>query len=316
MHSFHGIIPPVSTLFTPDGRFDSAAQARLIDKMIAGGVHGLFFLGSNGEAAHMTAEMRFEIAEFTIAHVAGRVPVLIGISVPGTSESIAFARHAEAHGADGIVAINPYYSPLGEENLYRYFVAIAEAVPLPMMIYNFPAVTGQDLSPELIVRLARDCPSIIGLKDTVDTLSHIRRVIQTVKPVRPDFLVFSGFEEYMLGTLAMGGDGCVPASGNFAPHLTVSIYEAFRAGDYAKVFAGQNRLINILPLYSLESPFYGIIKQAMKMTGFSDATTVLPPSLDATPASVALIRKALTAAGVLAETKPRQQDKAFEAAAS
>lgn len=316
MHSFHGIIPPVSTLFTPDGRFDRNAQARLVDKMIAGGVHGLFFLGSNGEAAHMTADMRFEVAEFAIAHVAGRVPVLIGVSVPGTIESIAFARHAEAHGADGMVAINPYYSALGEENLYHYFRDIAEAVPLPMMLYNFPGVTGQDLGPDLILRLARDCPSIVGLKDTVDTLSHIRRVIQTVKPVRPDFLIFSGFEEYMLGTLAMGGDGCVPASGNFAPHLTVGIYEAFRAGDFAKVFAGQKKLINILPLYALESPFYGIIKQAMKMTGFSDATTVLPPSMDATPASIAVIRKALTAAGVLGEEKQQKRDSVLERAAS
>ncbi len=316
MHSFHGIIPPVSTLFTPDGQFNRDAQAHLIDKMIAGGVHGLFFLGSNGEAAHMTTEMRLEIAEFSIAHVAGRVPVLIGVSVPGTTESIALARHAEAHGADGIVAINPYYSALGEENLYRYFRDVAESVAVPLLIYNFPGVTGQDLSPELILRLARDCPSIIGLKDTVDTLSHIRRVIQTVKPVRPDFLIFSGFEEYMLGTLAMGGDGCVPASGNFAPQLTVSIYEAFRAGDYAKVFAGQEKLINILPLYTLESPFYGIIKQAMKMTGFSDATTVLPPSMDAAPASIAIIREALTAAGAIGADKAQSEDRVLEHAAS
>jgi 4-hydroxy-tetrahydrodipicolinate synthase len=167
------------------------------------------------------------------------------------------------------------------------------------MVYNFPAVTGQDLSPELVLRLARDCPSIAGLKDTVDTLSHIRRVLHLIKPVRPDFLVFAGFEEYMLGTLAMGGDGCVPASGNFAPQMTVGLYEAFRAGDYETVFAWQKRLVNIPPLYTLESPFYSIIKNAMKMAGFADATTVLPPSADATPQSLAAIREALSKAGVL-----------------
>ena len=299
MTRFHGVIPPLSTLFHPDGSFDSASQAKLIDNMIAAGVHGLFVLGSNGEAAHMTHEMRLEVAEFCVAHIAGRVPVLLGISVPSTAESIDFAKHAQAQGADGMVAINPYYSKLSDENIFRYFRDIASAVPLPMMVYNFPAITGQDISPELVLRLARACPTIIGLKDTVDTLSHIRRCIQTVKPEFPDFLVFSGYEEYLLGTLLAGGDGCVPASGNFAPSLTVAMYEAFRAGDHAAAFEVFQRLIHVLPVYGLENPFYGIIKQGMKMVGFADATTVLPPCQDPSPESIVALRKALVVAGLL-----------------
>lgn len=299
MSGFHGIIPPVSTLFKPDGRFDPDAQAQLIDHMIAGGVHGLFFLGSNGEAAHMPAEMRLEVAQFCLSYVNKRLPVLIGISVPSTIETIRFGRHAVEHGADGVVAINPYYAKLSEENLYRYFREVSDAIDLPLMIYNFPAVTGQDLSPELVLKIARDCPRIVGLKDTVDTLSHIRRVIQLIKPERPDFLVFAGFEEYLLGTLAMGGDGCVPASGNFAPQVTVGLYEAFRAGRFDDVFAWQHRLVNIPPLYSIESPFYGVIKEAMKLTGFADATTVLPPTSRVAPTTRQSIKQALTRACIL-----------------
>ncbi len=298
---FHGIIPPVSTLFHPDGSFDRVQQAKLIDNMIAGGVHGLFFLGSNGEAAHMPVEQRFEVAEFCIGHVAGRVPVLIGISVPGTAGSIAIGQHAARHGADGVVAINPYYARLDEKSLYGYFRDVADAVPVPMMLYNFPGVTGQDLSPELVLHLARDCPSIVGLKDTVDTLSHIRRAIQLIKPARPDFLIFAGFEEYMLETLIMGGDGCVPASGNFAPQISIGVYEAFRAGDYAALLGWQRKLVHIPPLYALESPFYSVIKQAMKMVGFADAATVLPPVLEASPESIATIRRTLVQIGVLAD---------------
>ena len=299
MASFHGIIPPVSTLFHPDGSFNPEQQARLIDNMIAAGVHGLFFLGSNGEAAHMTSDMRREVAAFSIAHVAGRVPVLIGISVPGTAESIALAEHAAEHGADGMVAINPYYSSLSEENLYRYFKDIADAVPLPMMVYNFPAITGQDLSPALVLRLALDCPTIIGLKDTVDTMSAIRRAIQLIKPARPDFLIFTGYEEYLLGTLIAGGDGNVPASGNFAPSLTVGLYNSYMSGDYAAMIEWQKKLMTTLPLYTLETPFFGVIKQAMKMVGFADATTVLPPCHDVSEKGIAEIRKALTLAGLI-----------------
>ena len=272
--------------------------------MIAGGVHGLFFLGSNGEAAHMPAEQRLEVAEFCIEHVAGRVPVLIGISVPGTAGSIAFGQHAARQGADGVVAINPYYARLDDQNLYRYFRDIADSVPLPMMIYNFPGVTGQDLSPELVLRLARDCPTIVGLKDTVDTLSHIRRSIRTIKPERPDFLIFAGFEEYLLDTLIMGGDGCVPSSGNFAPQVSVGVYEAFRSQDYKALFAWQRKLVRIPPLYALESPFYSVVKQAMKMTGLADATTVLPPALEASSDSIETIRRTLLEMGVLDGSEP------------
>lgn len=297
--TFHGIIPPVSTLFHPDGSFNPEQQARLIDNMIDSGVHGLFFLGSNGEAAHMPTEQRREVAEFCTAHVAGRVPVLIGVSVPSTAESIEIAKHAADIGADGIVTINPYYASLSDENIFRYFRDIANAVPLPMMVYNFPAITGQELSPELVLRLALECPTIVGLKDTVDTLSHIRRAIQLIKPQRPDFLIFTGFEEYLLGTLSMGGDGCVPASGNFAPSVTVGLYEAFRSGDYETMFAWQKKLVTIMPVYALELPFYGIIKQGMKQVGFADATTVLPPCQDASDNSIGALREALLAVGLI-----------------
>ncbi|MBU1176739.1 MAG: dihydrodipicolinate synthase family protein [Alphaproteobacteria bacterium] len=299
MSRFHGVIPPVVTLFRPDDQFDPEQQARLIDKIIAGGVHGLFFLGSTGEAAHMTTQMRREVAEFAIAHTAGRVPVMVGISVPGTAESIGLAEHAAAHGADAIVAINPYYSSLSQDGIYRYFRAIADAVPLPMMVYNFPGATGQDISPELVRRLALDCESIVGFKDTVDTISHIRRVISAVKPERPDFVVLAGFEEYMLLTLILGGDGSVPASGNFAPRIAVSLYEAFRAGDYETAFAVQRQLADIMPLYWLESPYFATVKTAMKLAGLAEATTVMPPSQDPSPETVAIVATTLRKLGVL-----------------
>jgi len=296
---FHGVIPPVVTLFTDDGKFDRQGQGCLIDRLVDSGVHGLFFLGSAGETAHMSAEMRLEIAEFCLDKVAGRLPTLIGISWPSTRETIRFGLHAKAHGADGVVAINPYYAALSEANIYRYFRDTAEAVELPLMIYNFPGVTKQDLSPDLLKRLAVDCPVIAGLKDTVDTLSHIRRSIHVIKDARPDFLVFAGYDEYLYGTMIMGGDGVVPASANFAPELTVGIYEAYRKGDHARAVALQQRLVHIPNLYAIENPFYAVVKEAMRLTGQDISGAVLPPAAPIDPANKPVVEAALRRAGLL-----------------
>ncbi len=302
MARFHGVIPPVATLFTPSGAFDRSAQARLIDFLVDRGVHGLFFLGSAGEAAHLSNDMRLEVAEFCLSHLAGRRPSLVGISVPSTSETIRYGQHARAHGADGVVAINPYYATLSDENIYQYFRSVAEAVELPLMIYNFPGVTKQDLPPRVIARLAMDCPSIIGLKDTVDTLSHIRQAIHLIKPQRPDFLVFAGYDEYLLPTLIMGGDGCVPASANFAPQLTCGIYNAYRGGDYAAAVAWQKRLVHIPQLYTLENPFFCVMKEAMQMVGQDVSTYVMPPAGPLSAENRKVVHDALARSGALQAT--------------
>jgi len=198
---FHGVIPPVSTILNENEQLDRQGMARLIDFAIEGGVNGLFFLGSAGEFAHMSRELRHEVAEFCTKHVAGRVPVLIGAAHPGTAETLAFARHARSVGADGVVVVNPYYNPITEEALYLHYKTIAENAGLPVVMYNYPGLTGQSIPVNLIKRLALDCPNIVGLKDTVDSLNHIRETLAAVKPVRPDFAVFSGYDEYLFGTL-------------------------------------------------------------------------------------------------------------------
>lgn len=276
---FKGIISPVPTIFTKEGTLDLDGMGRMIDHVIQGGVHGLFFLGSGGEFVNMSEALRKQTAEFCVKHTAGRVPVLIGIAAPGTDETIMYGKHAESIGADGVAVINPYYGVLGEENLYNHFQQISKAMKLPILIYNYPGVSGQNFPIHILKRLAIECPNIIGLKDTVDSMNHIRSVILEVKSIRPDFLVFSGFDEYLLSTLILGGDGCVPASANFAPHLTVGIYEAFQKNDYESAFALQ-KLLSYVPqeIYPLESPFYAVIKESVHMVGVDISTHVLAPA--------------------------------------
>ncbi len=297
---FKGIIPPVPTIFTNDGALDVPGMGRMIDHVIQGGVHGLFFLGSAGEFSNMSEALRKQTAEFCVKHTRKRLPVLLGIAAPGTDETIMYGQHAKSIGADGVVVVNPYYAFLSQENLFNHFKKISEAVDLPIFIYHYPDVTGQEMSVELVKKLALECPNIVGLKDTVDTLNHIRSAILEIKSVRPDFLVFAGFDEYLLSTLIIGGDGCVPASANFAPHLTVGIYEAFQKKDYERAFELQNLLSYVhQEIYSLATPFHAVIKESVRLVGVDVSAHVLAPAGALSEAKKVLLKASLKKIGAL-----------------
>ncbi|WAT01844.1 dihydrodipicolinate synthase family protein [Rouxiella chamberiensis] len=296
---FHGIIPPVPTLFTADEQLDKEGMKRLIDFTIEGGVNGLFFLGSAGEFAHMSEALRHEVASFCTAYVDKRVPVLIGAAHSGTEATLSFARHAKSVGADGVVIVNPFYNPLSEENIYLHYSYLAENLALPIVIYNFPALTGQSIPVEVIKRLAENYTNIVGLKDTVDSLNHIRETIQAVKPVRPDFAVFAGYDEYLFGTLILGGAGSIPASANFAPSLTCGIYQAWQEGRLDRAVALQQRLSWLPPLYALDTPFYNVIKYAIQQVGVEVSVHSLRPAQTLSEARQAKVREILHQANLL-----------------
>ncbi|WP_413735924.1 dihydrodipicolinate synthase family protein [Sodalis sp. RH21] len=296
---FHGVIPPVPTLFDADEQLDRPAMSRLIEHLMGTDIDGVFFLGSAGEFAHMSDAQRKEVAEFCIACVDKRKPVLIGIAHSGTRATIELGRHAQACGADGVVVVNPFYNPLSEENLYLHYRHIAAQLTLPIIMYNFPALTGQNIPVAVIRRLAEECPNIVGLKDTVDTLNHIRETLHAVKPVRPDFAVFAGYDEYLFGTLILGGDGAIPASANFAPELTCGILQAYRRQDYARAVELQQRLSYIPSLYGLDTPFYNVIKYAISLIGVDVSVHSLLPTAPLGDERKRQIALALTQSGVI-----------------
>lgn len=296
---FSGVIPPVPTLFDAHGEFDGVAQAILIEHLVSSPVNGLFFLGSAGEFAHMSEAQRAQVAEFCIKKVAGRKPVLIGIAHCGTQQTIDAGLHAQKLGASGVVVVNPWYNPLSDANLLSHYKTIASALELPILLYNFPALTGQAIPVPVIRELALSCPNIVGLKDTVDTLSHIRETIHAVKPHRPDFAIFAGYDEYLLGTLILGGDGCIPASANFAPQLTCGILEAWSKQDLSRAIELQQSLSWIPPLYSMDLPFYNAVKYALHLVGLNIPVYSLPPATPLTEDMKVEIENILNRAGVI-----------------
>lgn len=279
---FKGIFPPVPTIVTKKGELDKTRMANLLDHLIKNEADGLLILGSGGEFCHMTPKLRLEVAEFAVKHVNKRIPVMIGISSPSTEETIQYGQHAAQIGADAVLVVNPYYALLNSDAIYHHYQTVAVNISVPVLLYNFPALTGQDIGIDVITRLAKDVPNIVGLKDTIDNISHTREVINRVHAFRPDFIIFSGFDEYMLDTLILGGHGGIPATFNFAPQITKGIYNAFVNKDYETAFKLQRQLAKLMPIYAIESPFFGVIKQAIKLVGVDISTEVLAPVMPLT----------------------------------
>ncbi len=275
---FQGIIPPVPTLFNKYGDLDKKGMGNLIDFLIDSEVNGLLFLGSGGEFSQMPAELRKEVASFVIQYVNGRVPVIIGTGSPSTKEAVSLSIHAREQGADGIIVINPYYWGLSEDHLYQHYGEIAAHVNIPIILYNYPAITGQDLSPAFVLKLVRAYPNIIGIKETVDSVTHIKEMILTVKSEKKNFSVLAGYEDHLFNTLALGGDGSIPGIANFAPELATGIYQAFSKGNYEKAIELHRKLAPLSLLLKLDSPFVSVIKEAISQRGIEISTEVLPPA--------------------------------------
>lgn len=275
---FKGVIPPVVTIVNDDGKFDPQGQGKLIDFLIESGVHGLFFLGTTGEFSQMTVAERKEIAEYCVRYVDGRLPVLIGTGSTSTREAIELSLHSQKIGADGVVVINPYFWKLEEEFLYQHFSDIARALDIPVILYDFPGLTGQSLSTELVAQLAENHPNIVGIKQSVTDVAPYREMILQIKSKFPKFTVLVGFDDHLLNHLTLGGDGVVPGSANFIPHLTVDLYHAFIQKDYEKVITLQRKVAVIPKIYQIASPFVGVAKEGMKLVGLDVSTHVLPPT--------------------------------------
>lgn len=299
MKKFSGIIPPVSSTFDRDGNIDKTAMKAVADFLIQKGVNGLFYLGTGGEFSQMNAAQRMALAETAVAIVDKRVSVLIGVGSTSTDEAVKLARHAEACGADGIVAINPYYWKVAPRNLDDYYQQIARSVSLPVIIYNFPDLTGQDLTPAIVKRLVLANDNIVGIKDTIDSVGHLRTMINTVKAVRPGFSVFCGYDDHLLNTLLLGGDGAITASANFAPDLSVGIYRAWQQNDLATAATLNKKLLQLPSIYALETPFVSLIKYAMQCVGLPVNTYCLPPILEASEEARSQVRELLATQGIL-----------------
>lgn len=269
--SFHGIIPPVVTLFDEAGNLDLELNRRYLDKLISQNIHGILLMGSSGEFSSLSIEERKLYVREMIKHIHGRVKVMVGVGHTALKEVLELTSYAEEQGADGVLVVSPYYWKLSDDQLYRFYSTVASHTELPVFIYNIPQLTGQNLPVELIVKLAKDYPNISGIKETVGDFGHIRQVITEVKKVRPDFLVFSAFDEHMLPALMIGAAGSINGSAVFAPEVSVDLYESYQRGDLAEARTNHQQISRLMDVYTYCPTFFTTMKEAVHQRWFVTA---------------------------------------------
>ncbi len=227
-----GIVPPMITPLRGRDELDVAGLERLIERILSGGVSGLFILGTTGEGTALSYRLRREFIERVCRQVKNRVPVLVGITDTAFVESVQIARHAAAAGAAAVVAAPPYYLPEAQPELVEWLEHLVPELPLPLFLYNMPSLT--KVSFELdTVRRAMDEPRIHGLKDSSGNMIYFHRVLGLLKH-RPDWSLLVGPEELLLDAVLAGGHGGVNGGGNIFPKLYVSLYDAARTGDLVR----------------------------------------------------------------------------------
>ena len=232
----------VSPLNAPD-KLDYKGIERLVDHILLGGVHGLFILGTTGEAPSLSRHLKREMIKHSCSLVSKRVPILVGITDTSSVESINLAEYAANSGANALVLAPPYYFPAGQPELLEYLEHIVPQLPLPLILYNTPNYTRISFKPET-VRLASEIPGIIGLKDSSADMVYFNRLKKLLID-KKDFRLFVGREELLAETLVLGGNGGVCGGANLAPELYVDLYKASMKGDLKKVKQLHDKVMQI-----------------------------------------------------------------------
>ncbi|HYK92308.1 MAG TPA: dihydrodipicolinate synthase family protein, partial [Acidobacteriota bacterium] len=222
-----GIIPPMVTPLADRDHLDYPGLEKLVEHVLAGGVHGLFILGTTGEGPNLSNRLRRELIDLVCRQVAGRVPVLVGITDTSFIESLNLAYHAGEAGAGAVVYAGPCYSPIAQAELLSHLERLVRELPLPAYLYNIPSHTKVSFAPET-VRFAADSPQVIGIKDSSGDLGYFRSICRACAG-RPDFALLIGPEELLADALRAGGHGGVCGGANLHPQLYVSLYNAVRA---------------------------------------------------------------------------------------
>jgi 4-hydroxy-tetrahydrodipicolinate synthase len=286
-----GSIVAIVTPMFEDGSLDKDGLRKLIDWHVAEGTDGIVIVGTTGESATVSPDEHVELIKLTVDHVAGRIPVIAGSGGNSTAEAISLTRAAKEVGADASLQVVPYYNRPTQEGMYRHFKAIAEAVDLPVILYNVPGRTVADMSNETIARLA-PIDNIVGVKDAT---GNIGRGIELLRMVDKSFAVYSGDDPTAMTLMFCGGAGNISVTANVAPRAMHELCVAAMAGDVKRAVEINNRVLDLhaklfvepnpvpvkwalaemgkmpfglrLPLAPLSAPFHDTVRAALRAAG-------------------------------------------------
>lgn len=262
MSNIFGVNPPAVTIFDKNGNVDIEANKKFADFLIGKGVNGIAYLGTSGEFCSMRMEEKKSFIKEMFNYINGRVNVIVGIGDTCIDNTIELLDFVENIGVDGTLLINPYFNIYSENMVEAYVAKVAESTKLPIIIYNFPQLTGFNYSVNTVMRLAQKYKNIIGIKETVNDPEHVRHMVEIKKTVE-DFKVFCAYEDQAICALINGVDGFINSTANFAPDFTVGIYKSFKEKNFEKAIEYQKLMSNATEIYNFSQPLLLAVKQAV-----------------------------------------------------
>jgi 4-hydroxy-tetrahydrodipicolinate synthase len=285
----------IPALITPmkDGRVDEAAFRRLVNWQIEQGSHGLVPCGTTGESPTLSHDEHMRVVKICVEEARGRVPVIAGAGSNATAEAISLTKHARAVGADAVLSVTGYYNKPSQEGHYRHFAAIAEAVDIPILVYNIPGRAIVEISVETMGRLA-DLKNVIGVKDAT---ANLARPIRERIACGHGWRMLSGEDSTTLGYMVQGGHGCISVTANVAPKLCADFQNACLQGAWDTALALQERLMPLHDAMFIE-PSPAPVKYAGSLLGLCTDEVRLP-LVPATDAAREKVKAAMGGVGLL-----------------
>ena len=298
-----GVVPPMATPLSDNGSIDETSLLRLRDRLVQGGVAGIFALGSTGEASYLSNTSRRRVVDVLTTDDRPSVPLLVGIVEPTTIRVVEAAHALLNPNVDVVVATGPFYAAASAREITHHFEHVARAVARPLLAYNIPSNVGYDLPAEVLVDLI-ERGVVAGIKDSSANLAGFRRVVIAGSPAS-DIAYFSGSDGLLDAALHIGANGSVAGLANVAPELFVQAVSAHRSGDLAALATAQNRIVTLTGLYTiadegagLNSTQLGSIKTALKLQGVIDSDQLSAPMQRSSASKTEAVRQTLAAADV------------------
>ncbi len=266
-----GIIPAMVTPFGKDGKLNLPALRKLTNYLIDLGVHGLFAVGGQGEFWAMDADEKRQVIETVVEETRGRVPVYAGTGAETTWEAIKLTQIAESAGADAVSIITPYYVAPSQDEILEHYKAIAKSTKLPVVLYNNPPRTGNNISPSMLEKAAK-VENIVGVKDSGGDMTQ---ACEYIRRTDKDFAVLMGRDTMIFAGMCVGAKGSITATANVAPKLVVEIYDAYMEGDMVRAQKCQDQLAPLRLAFELGT-FPVVIKEALEMIGIEAGPARMP----------------------------------------
>ena len=294
MSIFKGAGVAIVTPMKENGEVNYEKLAELIEFQIANGTDAIIACGTTGEASTLSHEEHLDVIKYTVEVVAGRIPVVAGTGSNSTETAVYLSAEAEKYGADGLLLVSPYYNKATQNGLYQHFKTVADAVKIPVLLYNVPSRTGCNILPETVLRLCKDVENIVGVKEASGNISQIAHLAAIGQGVVD---IYSGNDDQIVPIMALGGIGVISVLSNVAPGQTHEICQKFLDGDVAGSRKMQLEAMNLCDaLFCEVNPIP--VKKALNLMGM-EVGPLRMPLTEMEEANAARLKKAMEDYGVL-----------------